>query len=61
MLVEQMNYAYYSFDVFDTLVTRKTARPNGIFCIIQEKLKKAEQNLKETRRAFREKYMRSSY
>lgn len=45
MLVEQMNYAYYSFDVFDTLVTRKTARPNGIFCIIQEKLKKAEQNL----------------
>lgn len=29
----------YSFDVFDTLITRKTALPNGIFLLVQEKIK----------------------
>lgn len=28
-----------SFDVFDTLITRKTATPKGIFKIMQEVLK----------------------
>lgn len=28
----------YSFDVFDTVITRKTATPHGIFAIMQEKL-----------------------
>lgn len=28
----------YSFDVFDTLITRKTATPEGIFALVQEKL-----------------------
>ena len=30
----------YTFDVFDTLITRKTYSPHGIFYIVQEKLKK---------------------
>lgn len=29
----------YSFDIFDTLVTRKTATPSGIFLVMQELLK----------------------
>ncbi len=32
----------YSFDVFDTLITRKTAVPNGIFAIMQFELRKEE-------------------
>lgn len=28
----------YSFDIFDTLITRKTATPTGVFLIMQEKL-----------------------
>lgn len=32
------NATLYSFDVFDTLVTRKTATPDGIFYLMQEKL-----------------------
>lgn len=32
----------YSFDVFDTLITRKTAVPEGIFAIMQSELKKEE-------------------
>lgn len=32
----------YSFDIFDTIVTRKTAIPTGIFAIMQEKMKDAE-------------------
>lgn len=28
----------YSFDIFDTLITRKTATPAGVFLIMQEKL-----------------------
>lgn len=31
-------YAFFSFDIFDTLVTRKTITPLGVFSIIQEKL-----------------------
>ena len=30
------NYELYSFDIFDTLITRKTATPQGIFAIMQE-------------------------
>lgn len=29
----------YSYDVFDTIITRKTATPHGIFAIMQDKLK----------------------
>ena len=29
---------YYSFDIFDTLITRLTATPKGIFLIIQKKI-----------------------
>lgn len=36
----------YSFDVFDTLITRKTATPEGIFALIQEKLIKKQEYLK---------------
>ncbi|MCM1154134.1 MAG: hypothetical protein NC489_15100 [Ruminococcus flavefaciens] len=32
----------YSFDVFDTLITRKTAVPEGIFAIMQDELRKDE-------------------
>ena len=28
----------YSFDVFDTLITRRTATPTGIFALIQREL-----------------------
>lgn len=30
----------YSFDIFDTLITRTTASPRGIFAIMQERLKR---------------------
>ena len=30
----------YSFDVFDTLITRTTAEPKGIFTIMEEILRK---------------------
>ncbi len=33
------NIKLYSFDIFDTLVTRRVAEPIGIFTIVQEKLK----------------------
>ena len=33
----------YSFDIFDTLITRKTATPKGIFAIVNNKLKFDEQ------------------
>lgn len=29
----------YSYDIFDTLITRRTATPHGIFAVMQEKLK----------------------
>ena len=29
----------YSFDVFDTLITRNTATPQGIFAVMQQELK----------------------
>ena len=32
----------YSFDVFDTIITRKTAKPTGIFKIMQKELKTDE-------------------
>lgn len=34
----------YSFDVFDTLITRKTAVPDGIFAVMQSELEKEEYN-----------------
>lgn len=32
------NYKTISFDIFDTLITRQTATPNGIFKLIEDKL-----------------------
>ena len=32
----------YSFDIFDTLITRKTQTPNGVFLYMQEELKRIE-------------------
>lgn len=32
----------YSFDIFDTLITRKTAVPDGIFAIMQSELRKED-------------------
>ena len=32
-------YKLYSFDIFDTLITRKTATPKGIFSVMQQQLK----------------------
>lgn len=29
----------YSFDIFDTLVTRRVGTPRGIFALMQEKIK----------------------
>ena len=40
MLDKITNDNLYSFDIFDTLVTRRTATPQGIFAIIQEILLK---------------------
>lgn len=34
------NYNLYSFDIFDTLLTRKVARPTGIFVLMQHILNK---------------------
>ena len=34
----QKCYELYSFDIFDTLLTRSTAQPKGIFLLMQEKL-----------------------
>ena len=28
----------YSFDIYDTLITRKTATPEGIFALMQKQL-----------------------
>lgn len=36
----------HSFDVFDTLITRKTATPEGIFALIQQELNTDEKYLK---------------
>lgn len=36
----QTAYSLYSFDIFDTLITRKTATPRGIFCIVQDVLRR---------------------
>ena len=43
MLKEKIG-SIYSFDIFDTLVTRRVATPAGIFAIMQEQLKK-EKNI----------------
>lgn len=39
MINEENIYKLYSFDIFDTLITRKTATPLGIFLLMQDKLK----------------------
>lgn len=36
------NFEIYSFDVFETLVTRRTATPRGIFVLMEEVLKRDE-------------------
>ena len=33
---------FYSFDIFDTLITRETANPRGIFSLMQNTLNKSE-------------------
>ena len=33
----------YSFDVFDTVITRRVATPWGIFALMREKLRKEQQ------------------
>ena len=42
----------YSFDIFDTLVTRKVATPTGIFALMQEKIQSDESFPKEIREDF---------
>lgn len=37
-IVQKDSYELYSFDIFDTLITRTTANPVGIFTIVQKKL-----------------------
>lgn len=37
-----MKNQLYSFDIYDTLITRKTATPEGIFALMQEKLINSE-------------------
>ena len=39
-MIKQKTKKLYSFDIFDTLVTRKVAMPAGIFALMQEKLDK---------------------
>ena len=36
------NIALYSFDIFDTLITRRVARPTGIFSLMQDKMLSSE-------------------
>lgn len=43
----------YSFDIFDTLVTRKTFSPYGIFSIVQEKIAESTQFPVAIRKNFR--------
>lgn len=38
-----MKNQLYSFDIYDTLITRKTATPEGIFALMQEKLINSEE------------------
>lgn len=37
----------YSYDIFDTVITRKTANPHGIFALVQEKLTGTEEEFPE--------------
>lgn len=37
---KSLSSKFYSFDIFDTLVTRKTVTPEGIFAIIEQKISK---------------------
>ena len=41
-ILNNKNIKVYSFDIFDTLVARRTATPLGIFAIMQEKIKNNE-------------------
>ncbi|WIH87732.1 hypothetical protein [Brachyspira pilosicoli] len=63
-----MKYKLYSFDVFDTIVTRKTATPYGIFAIMQNKLLSGNYNIENfiknnfsLIRISTEKYLRKMY
>jgi len=40
MNIEDKTVNLYSFDIFDTLITRKTATPRGIFALLSEKISK---------------------
>ncbi|MBZ7934970.1 HAD-IA family hydrolase [Campylobacter sp. W0065] len=37
--IQQKNFSLFSFDVFDTLISRKVAQPQSIFLIVKERLK----------------------
>ena len=37
----------YSYDIFDTILTRKTATPHGIFALMQQRLRENPGNLPE--------------
>ena len=34
----------YSFDLFDTVISRKTGTPKGIFCMMQQKMQETWPN-----------------
>jgi FMN phosphatase YigB (HAD superfamily)/2-polyprenyl-3-methyl-5-hydroxy-6-metoxy-1,4-benzoquinol methylase len=38
-VLNRQTYDLYSFDIFDTLITRKTATPKGIFALLQDELR----------------------
>ncbi|MCR4908580.1 MAG: hypothetical protein K5985_07080 [Lachnospiraceae bacterium] len=46
---------FYSFDVFDTLITRKTATPGGIFALMQRTLRESEEY------AWLDEYLKTSF
>ena len=52
MLKREKKKFLYSFDIFDTLVTRKVATPTGIFALVQEKIQSDENFPKEIRENF---------
>ncbi len=51
-VMKTKNIELYSFDIFDTLVTRKTATPKGIFALMQKELKDNSDFSKELRENF---------
>ena len=48
----------YSFDVFDTLITRRTATPRGVFRIVEQRLRRSG-NAKTLEKSFFEDRIRA--